>query len=102
MEAADAYKKYNTFRKYYLEFFCKSANLAGIPMFYWDNNVIDNTQKTDGEGKPYISECFTLFNHATGEYTGDAEDIVPMMIKACTDDSYSDFPTIWNNSPAAE
>ncbi|MBP3845400.1 MAG: cellulase family glycosylhydrolase [Prevotella sp.] len=101
VEAADAYKKFNTFRKYYLEFFCKCAYLAGIPMFYWDNNVIDNTPYKDGDDW-VMPECFTLFNHATGEYTGDAEDIVPMMIKACTDDSYSDFPAIWNNSPAAK
>ena len=70
-------------------------------MFYWDNNVIDNTPYKDGDDW-VMPECFTLFNHATGEYTGDAEDIVPMMIKACTDDSYSDFPAIWNNSPAAK
>ena len=49
VEAADAYKKYNTFRKYYLEFFCKCANQAGIPMFYWDNNVIDNTPYKNGD-----------------------------------------------------
>lgn len=102
LEAADAYKKYSTFRKYYLEFFCKCAYLAGIPMFYWDNNVLDNTQQSDSEGKPYISECFGLFDHATGEFLGDGAEIVPMMIKACTDDTYSDFPTIWNNSPAAK
>lgn len=102
LEADDAYKKYNTFRKYYLEFFCKSAYQAGIPMFFWDNNVIDNSRKTDTEGKPYISECFGLINHADGSFLGDAAEVVPMMIKACTDDSYDDFPTIWSHSPAAE
>ena len=102
VEAADAYKKYNTFRKYYLEFFCKCANQAGIPMFYWDNNVLDNTQQSDSEGKPYISECFGLFDHATGEFLGDGAEIVPMMIKACTDASYIDFDAIWAKSPTAE
>ena len=28
----------NAFRKYYLEFYCRAAYLAGIPMFVWDNN----------------------------------------------------------------
>lgn len=101
VEAADAYKKYNTFRKYYLEFFCKCANQAGIPMFYWDNNVIDNTPYKNGDDW-VMPECFTLFSHATGAFMGDAEDIVPMMIKACTSDSYDDFPAIWAKSPVVE
>ena len=82
----------NAFRKYYLEFFCRAANLAGIPMMVWDNNG----KATGGdEENGYI-------NHATGEYVGDPE-IIPMMIKACTsnDNNYW-FDTIWNNSPAAE
>ena len=100
VEAVNAYKEFNDFRRYYLEFFCRSANLAGIPIFYWDNNVIDNSQQINNDGKPYISECFGLFNHANGEYLGDAAEIVPMMIKACTStDSSYDFPTIWNKSP---
>ncbi|MBQ7420258.1 MAG: cellulase family glycosylhydrolase [Prevotella sp.] len=100
--AANAYKKFSAFRKYYLEFFCKSAHLAGIPMFYWDNNVIDNTQKFDSDGKPYISECFGLFDHANGDFLGDGADIVPVMIKACTDASYDSFDAIWAKSPVAE
>ena len=82
----------NAFRKYYLEFFCRAANLAGIPMMVWDNNG-----KASGgdEENGYL-------DHATGEYVGDPE-IIPMMIKACTsnDDTYW-FDTIWNHSPAAE
>lgn len=82
----------NAFRKYYLEFYCRAANLAGIPMFVWDNNG----KVTGGdEENGYI-------DHATGEYVGDAE-IVPMMIKACTstDTSYW-FDTIWSKSPVYE
>lgn len=101
-EAADAYKKFNTFRKYYFEYFCRSAYLAGIPMMIWDNNVIDNTQQMGGDGKPYISECFGMFDHSTGDYLGDGADVVPMMIKACTSDSYDDFPAIWAKSPVVE
>ena len=82
----------NAFRKYYLEFYCRAAYLAGIPMFVWDNNG----KVTGGdEENGYI-------NHATGDYVGDAE-IVPMMIKACTstDESYW-FDTIWSKTPAYE
>lgn len=84
-------EKANAFRKYYFEYFCKCANLAGIPMFIWDNNVEDAG-----------NEAFGYVKHDTGDYIGDAADNIPMMIKACTDDTYSDFPTIWNNSPAAK
>ena len=82
----------NAFRKYYLEFFCRAANLAGIPMFVWDNNG----KATGGnEENGYI-------DHATGAFIGDAE-IVPMMVKACTstDASYW-FDTIWGKSPVYE
>lgn len=81
----------NAFRKYYLEFFCRAAHLAGIPMFVWDNNV-----KTSGnEANGYI-------DHANGGWLNDSETVVPMMVKACTDNSYYDFDTIWTHSPAAE
>jgi len=80
----------NAFRKYYLEFFCRAANLVGVPMCVWDNNVTSGGNESNG----YI-------DHTTGEFVGDTS-VVPMMIKACTstDESYY-FPTIWNNSPAA-
>lgn len=82
----------NAFRKYYLEFFCRAAYLAGIPMFVWDNNA-------KGSG----NEANDYLNHATGEWYNDAETVVPMMIKACTstDESYW-FDTIWNKSPILE
>ena len=83
----------NAFRKYYLEFFCRAAYLAGIPMFVWDNNG----KVTGGdEESGYI-------DHATGAYVGDPE-IVPMMIKACTstdEDNYW-FDKIWSKSPVYE
>jgi len=81
----------NAFRAYYLEFFCRAANLAGIPMFIWDNN----TKSQDGESFGYI-------DHADGSWLNDSETMVPTMIKACTstDSSYS-LQTIWNKAPAA-
>ena len=83
----------NAFRKYYLEFYCRAAYLAGIPMFVWDNNG----KATGGDDENgYI-------DHATGAYVGDPE-IVPMMIKACTstdEDNYW-FDKIWSKSPVYE
>lgn len=82
----------NKFRAYYLEFFCRAANLAGIPMFVWDNNSKDAGNEANG----YI-------DHATGAWLNDSETLVPTMIEACTrnDASYSFF-TIWDKSPKAE
>ena len=81
----------NAFRKYYLEFYCRAAYLAGIPMFVWDNNSTSAGNEANG----YI-------NHATGAFIGDA-DIVPMMVKACTDtDETYWFDTLWNKSPEYE
>jgi endoglucanase len=79
----------NAFRKYYLEFFCRAAYLAGIPMFVWDNNSKDAGDEANG----YI-------DHASGAWLNDSETVVPMMIRACTDtdESYW-FPTIWDHSP---
>jgi len=76
----------NAFRAYYLEFFCRAANLAGIPMFVWDNNSKDAGNEANG----YI-------DHATGEWLNDSKTLVPTMIKACTssDSSYT-LQTIWN------
>ena len=82
-------EKENAYRAYYLEFFCRAANLAGIPMFVWDNN----SKESGNEANGYI-------NHETGEWLNDSETMVPTMIKACTstDASYS-LQTIWNKSP---
>lgn len=79
----------NAFRAYYLEFFCRAANLAGIPMFVWDNNAKNSGNEANG----YI-------DHETGAWLNDSETMVPTMIKACTstDDSYN-FQTIWEKSP---
>ncbi len=81
----------NAYRKYYLEFFCRAAYAAGIPMFIWDNN----SKSSGDEANGYV-------DHADGSWICD-EALVPMMIKACTstDSSYW-FDTIWNNAPAAE
>jgi endoglucanase len=79
----------NAYRKYYLEFFCRAANLAGLPMFIWDNN-------SKGTG----NEACGLLDHANGDWIGEGETLIPMMVQACTStDSSYDFATIWNKSP---
>jgi len=82
----------NAFRAYYLEFFCRAANQAGIPMMVWDNNAKNSGNEANG----YI-------DHATGAWLNDSETMVPTMINACTstDESYS-FDTIWAKSPVME
>jgi hypothetical protein len=82
----------NAFRAYYLEFFCRAANFAGIPMMIWDNN-----SKDSGD------EAFGYIDHADGSWLNDSEKTVPMMIKACTStDASYDFQTIWDKSPVVE
>ena len=82
-------KNANDFRAYYLEFFCRAAYLAGIPMFVWDNN----SKGAGDEANGYI-------DHANGEWLNDSETTVPMMIKACTStDTNYWFDTIWGHSP---
>lgn len=82
----------NAFRKYYLEFFCRAAWLAGIPMFVWDNN----SKGAGNEANGYI-------DHATGAWVNDSETMVPAMVKACTDtDTNYWFDTIWAKSPTLE
>ena len=82
----------NKFRAYYLEFFCRAAHLAGIPMFVWDNNAKNSGNEANG----YI-------DHETGEWLNDSQTMVPTMIKACTStDSSYNFQTIWNKAPQAE
>lgn len=82
----------NAYRKYYLEYFCRSAYLAGIPMMVWDNSGKD-VSMGGNEANYYI-------NHNDGSFVVDGAEIVPMMIKACTntDDSYW-FDAIWTHSP---
>lgn len=87
----------NAYRKYYLEYFCRSAYLAGIPMMVWDNTGNDALFTTGGNEVNYY------INHNDGSFVADGADIVPLMIKACTntDASYW-FDAIWTHSPEPE
>lgn len=78
-----------SFRKYYLEYFCKAARTYGIAVFYWDNG-------NAGTGE----ECFGLFNHSTGEFLNNGEEIVDTMVKGyCTDDESYTLETVYDNAP---
>ena len=64
----------NAFRKYYLEYFCRSARLAGVPLMLWDNN-------SKGKG----NEACGYVDHATGNWIGDSGTLVPMMIQSLSE-----------------
>jgi endoglucanase len=82
----------NAFRKYYLEFFCRVANLVGLPIFVWDNNVSTPGNEANG-----------YFDHSTGDFVADGATIVPLMINAwSSNDNAYDFYSIWNKSPEAK
>jgi endoglucanase len=79
----------NAYRAYYLEFVCRAAHLAGLPMFVWDNNAKNSGNEANG----YV-------DHETGEWLNDSQTMVPLMIKACTDDNSTyTLQTVWDKSP---
>ncbi len=75
------------FRKYYLEYFCRSAFYHGLPVMLWDNNADDQS------GEP-----FYFINHANGELY--KKDLVELMVKAATstDESYT-LESVYNKAP---
>lgn len=77
------------FRKYYLEYVCKAARSYGLAPFYWDNGA-------KGTGQ----ECSGLFDHATGEYLNNAEEVVAVMKKAIMNDE-ADYTlnTVYDEAP---
>lgn len=78
-----------SFRKYYLEYVCKAAKEYGMAPVYWDNGGT-------GAGK----EESGLFNHATGDYLNNAEEIVGAMKKAVfTEDASYTLQSVYNNAP---
>lgn len=78
-----------SFRKYYLEYICKAAKTYGLAPFYWDNG-----SSADG------AESSGLFNHATGAYLNNAQDIVETMTKAVfTEDASYTLQTVYDSAP---
>lgn len=78
-----------SFRKYYLEYICKAAKTYGLAPFYWDNG-------SSATG----AECSGLFNHATGAYLNNAQDIVETMTRAVlTEDPSYTLQTVYDSAP---
>ena len=78
-----------SFRKYYLEYVCKAAKEYGMAPVYWDNGGT-------GAGK----EESGLFNHATGDYLNNAQEIVGVMKKAIfTEDASYTLQSVYDNAP---
>lgn len=78
-----------SFRKYYLEYICKAARTYGLIPFYWDNGSPD-------AGK----ECSGLFNHATGAWLNNAEEVVEVMTRAVfTEDASYTLQTVYDGAP---
>lgn len=73
------------FRKYYLEYFCRAAFMAGLRPMLWDNFSMGS----EGKGGP---ESHSFFDHNNGEFVAGtpAAELVPVMVKAATSwDSFS-------------
>lgn len=79
------------FRTYFMEYLCRTAYFAGIPVMLWDNN--NNDQGTNGGG-----ECFWYINHENG--TLNTPVLIRTMVKAATstDASYT-IQSIYDNAP---
>lgn len=67
-----------SFRKYYLEYVCKAAKTYGLAPVFWDNGGTGSGKEQSG-----------LFNHATGEYINNGEEIVKAMVNAIENDDAS-------------
>lgn len=65
-------------REYYLEYFCRAAYYAGLPLMLWDNNVT----KAGSEAHGY-------FSHKDGKFLNNSENLVKTMVKAATSDDSS-------------
>lgn len=78
-----------SFRKYYLEYICKAAKTYGLAPFYWDNG-------SNSAG----AECSGLFNHATGAYINNAQEVVEVMTRAIfTEDASYTLQTVYDSAP---
>ncbi|MCQ2974870.1 MAG: glycoside hydrolase family 5 protein [Bacteroidales bacterium] len=77
------------FQKYYLEYFCRLANIYHISPFYWDNGYC----KTG-------NDQFGLLNHSNGEPQGYGSELIDLMKNAFynSDTTYS-LISIYNKAP---
>ncbi len=77
-----------SFRKYYLEYVCKAAKTYGLAPVFWDNGGTGTGKEQSG-----------LFDHSTGEYLNDGEEVVKVMVNAIenTDAAYT-LESVYNNA----
>ena len=78
-----------TFRKYYLEYYCKAAADRGISVIYWDNG-------SAGVGR----ECSGLLDHGSGTWLNNGDEIVNTMTKGyfTTNKNYT-LQSVYDNAP---
>ena len=77
------------FFKYYLEYIVKAAKTYHMPCFLWDNGA-------EGPGKEHHGHI----NHATGEYAGQGQEIIEVMMKAWkTEDASYTLESVYNSAP---
>lgn len=78
-----------SFRKYYLEYVYKAAKEYGMAPFYWDNGSAAAGNESSG-----------LFNHATGAFLNNAEEIVGVIRKAIFSESASyTLQSVYDSAP---
>lgn len=77
------------FRKYFLEYVAKAARTYGLSVILWDNG-------TKNAGR----ECHGYFDHATGAYLNNAEEMVKAFVKGYTDNSTGyTLQSVYDNAP---
>ena len=85
--------KEEEYRKYYLEYVVKCMHDNFLAPVLWDNGSVESG-----------AECHGYFNHATGEYINNAQEMIEVMVKAATN-SDSDYTLDWiynNSAPKAK
>lgn len=80
------------FRRYYLEYYCKSAHDNGLTPFYWDDSGTGIGLGQSG-----------IFNRATGEFVQRNEQAVEVMLRAVSDNApkYT-LQSIYDRAPEKE
>lgn len=77
------------FYLYYLEYVVKAAKTYGLPCILWDNGA-----------KGFGQEKHGYFDHGTGEYVGNGQAAVEVMVKArFTEDASYTLQSVYDSAP---
>lgn len=80
------------FRKYYLEYTCRSLRRHKMPVLVWDNG-----HRATGE------EAFGLLDHGSGSFIANSKEIVKIMVDAWgSDDPAYTLESIYERAPQAK